>query len=204
MKYMQNGGYQNNPFMRLTLALTLVFLVGFVATNFLLYFERMDLTPASVVKYYNGAEEEFHPARSYQSMMEVTHMHLPMMALVLLLLTHLVIFAPFSRSSKIALILIPFLAGLFGEASSWLVRYIHPAFAWLKIFSFLALQASVLFLLASLALFLLHLTPVGKQDDNTNGASHDDRSQLPSHKEPRRQHLHNKERRRPVETLKRQ
>lgn len=155
MKYLQNGGYQNNPFMRLTLGLALVFLIGFVVTNFFLYFDRMGLTPQSVVSYYNGSEEEFRPARSYQSMLEVTHMHLPMMALVLLLLTHLVIFAPVSRGGKIALILIPFLSGLMGEASSWLVRFVHPQFAWLKIISFLTLQASLIVLLGLLALFLM-------------------------------------------------
>ncbi len=186
MKYMQNGGYQNNPFMRLTLALTLVFLVGFVVTNFLLYFERMDLTPASVVKYYNGAEEEFRPARSYQSMMEVTHMHLPMMALVLLLLTHLVIFAPFSGGSKIALIVIPFLAGLFGETSAWLVRYVHPAFAWLKILSFVALQTSLIVLLAALAMFLIR--PTQPLPTGNNGVSPvEDQAPMSLRKDSRRQ-----------------
>ena len=34
--------------------------------------------------------------RTYQSMIEITHMHLPMMAMVVLLLTHLPIFAPFA------------------------------------------------------------------------------------------------------------
>jgi hypothetical protein len=154
MKYLQNGGYQNNPFMRLTLSLALVFLAGFVVTNFFLYFDHMGLTPESVVRYYNGSEEEFRPPRSAQSMLEVTHMHLPMMALVLLLLTHLVIFAPFSRSGKIALIVIPFLSGLFSEASSWLVRFVHPDFAWLKVASFLLLQGSLIVLIGSLAAFL--------------------------------------------------
>ena len=33
MKYMQEGGFQHNPLMRLTLGLTLVLLVGFWATT---------------------------------------------------------------------------------------------------------------------------------------------------------------------------
>lgn len=155
MKYMQNGGFHKNPFMRLTLWLTLLFLAGFVATNFLLYFDKMDLTPGSVVTYYNGSEEEFRPARSYQSMLEVTHGHTVMMAFVLLMLTHLVIFAPYSKTVKVTLILTTFLSGLLQEASGWLVRYASPDFAWLKVVSFVVLQASLLFLLASLALFLV-------------------------------------------------
>jgi hypothetical protein len=143
---MAGGGFQNNPFMRMTLWLTTVFLAGFVVTNFMLYFAKMDLTPSSVISYYNGSEEEFRPARSYQSMLEVTHGHLPMMALVLLLLTHLVIFAPYSRGGKTVFILTAFLSGL--------VRFAHTDFAYLKIFSFCVLQASLLFLLTSLTIFL--------------------------------------------------
>lgn len=154
MRYMQTGGFQNNPFMRLTLALTLVLLVGFTATNFLLYFAKMDLSPSSVVSYYNGNEEEFRPARTYQSMLEVTHGHLAMMALVMLLLTHLVVFAPFRRSQKIALIVTAFASALLSEASGWLVRFVDPVFSWFKVVSFLTLQGSLLFLLTSLAAYL--------------------------------------------------
>ena len=168
MKYLQNGGYQNNPLMRLTLTLTLLFLAGFVVTNFLLYFSKMDLSPASVVSYYRGSETEFRPPRSFQSLLEVTHVHLPMMALVILMLTHLVIFAPFSKAGKVTFILIPFLSGLFNEGSSWLVRYVDEGFAWLKIISFLGLQSSLLFLLTSLGLYLW------RWDSNTNGESKSD------------------------------
>lgn len=155
MRYMQNGGFQNNPYMRLTLALTLVLLIGFTTTNFFLYFARMDLSASSVISYYNGNEEQFHPPRSYQSMLEVTHSHLAMMAVVMLLLTHLVIFAPYSRTAKIAFIATAFLSALFSEGAGWLVRFVDPSFAWLKVASFLTLQGSLVFLLISLGVFLL-------------------------------------------------
>jgi len=154
MRYMQTGGFQNNSFMRLTLGLTLALLLAFTATNFMLYFAKMDLSPSSVVSYYNGNEDEFRPARTYQSMLEITHGHLAMMALVILLLTHLVVFAPFRRSQKIALIVTAFASALLSEASGWLVRFTDPGFAWLKVASFLMLQGSLLFLLGTLAVFL--------------------------------------------------
>ncbi len=154
MQYMTNGGFQHNPFMRLTLWMTFLLLSAFVLTNFFLYFARMDLTPASVVSYYNGSEEDFRPARTYQSMLEVTHGHLAIMAVVLLLLTHLVIFAPFSRGARIMFINATFLSAFFNEASGWLVRFVEPGFAPLKVVSFLVLQGSLTFLLASLAVFL--------------------------------------------------
>ncbi|MEX0601982.1 MAG: hypothetical protein WD295_01490, partial [Bacteroidota bacterium] len=155
MRYMQNGGFQNNPFMRLTLWLTLLLLTGFVVTNFFLYFARMDVHPASVVAYYNGSEEDFRPARTYQSMLEVTHAHLAMMAVILLLLTHLVIFAPYSRRIRITFISVAFLSGFFNEASAWLVRFVDPGFAILKVVSFSTLQVSLIFLVGSLGIFLL-------------------------------------------------
>ena len=154
MKYMQNGGFQYSPLMRLTLGLTILLLACFVVTNFALYFAKMNLAPISVASYYNGSEEEFRPARTFQSMLEVTHSHLPMMALILLLLTHLLIFAPFSKVVKIWFIVIAFISGLFNEASGWLIRFVDPAFAWLKVISFITLQASLIILLLSLGVFL--------------------------------------------------
>jgi len=154
MRYMQSGGFQNNPVMRLTLGLTVVLLLGFTVTNFFLYFARMDLTPASVVSYYAGNDETFQPARSYQSMLEVTHGHLAMMALVMLLLTHLVAFAPIRRPMKIGIIFTAFGSALLSEGAGWLVRFVHPDFAWLKVTGFVTLQGSLLFLLGVLGVFL--------------------------------------------------
>lgn len=151
---MQNGGFQHHPLMRLTLGLTLLLLAGFVLSNFALYFSKMNLDPASVVQYYNGSEEDFRPARTYQSMLEVTHGHLAMMAVVILLLTHLVIFAPMSRKMKIGFIVFAFSAALLSEGSGWLVRFVSPGFAWLKVASFLALQFALIGLLGALGLFL--------------------------------------------------
>lgn len=155
MKYLQTGGFQGHPLMRLTLLWTLVFVSGLWATNAFLYFSRMGLTPSSVERYYLGAEEEYSQPRSRESMLETTHAHLPMMAMVLLLLTHLMIFSPYSDRFKKIFIGASFLSALLGEASGWLVRFIDPAFAWLKILSFLSLQGCLGFLILGLGSFLL-------------------------------------------------
>ncbi len=141
--------------MRLTLLWTLLFFTGLWITNFALYFDRMGLDPASVVLYYNGSEELFRAPRSMASMLEVTHVHLPIMGIVVLMLTHLLIFAPFSDKAKFSFICSAFLAALFNEASGWLVRFVDPGFAVLKVASFLAFQAILAFLLGTLAVFLL-------------------------------------------------
>lgn len=150
MKYLQNGGFQNNPHMRLTLGLALLLLAGFWITNAALWFAHMDLTPASIVRYYRGDEAAFMAPRSAESLLEVTHMHLPMFAMVLLLLTHLVIFAPLSSRLKTMLIVGSFGSALVMEGGSWLVRFVDPGFAWLKLAAFLVFQI----LLAALILFL--------------------------------------------------
>jgi hypothetical protein len=152
---MQEGGFQNNPLMRLTLALTLVLLTAFWLTNVGIYFSRMTLRPSSVVSYYNGSEQDFRAPRSAESMLETTHMHLPMMGMVLLFLTHLLIFVPMTRGAKVSIIATAFVSALFEETAGWLVRFVSPAFAPLKVAGFVGLQAALLVLIVSLASFLL-------------------------------------------------
>lgn len=155
MKYMQNGGFQNHPLMRLTLYWTLAFLTLFWLTTFYFYFSKMGLSPQSVVDYYRGSEGLFTAPRSAQSMLETTHMHLPMMALVLLMLTHLLIFAPMSNGAKIAFISLTFGSALLLEGAGWLVRFVHPGFALLKIASFLVMQGMIAYLLLALGSYLI-------------------------------------------------
>ena len=154
MKYLQDGSHNNQPLMRLSLGLTLVLLLAFWATNFAMYFSRMGLDPASVVAYYNGSEADFTPPRSAASMLETTHMHLPMMGLVLLLLTHLLIFVPLKAGWKRSLIAGVFTCAILSEGGGWLVRFVSPSLAVVKIAGFVGLQASLAFLLGSLAVSL--------------------------------------------------
>lgn len=155
MKYLQNGGFQNHTLMKLTLAFTLLFLTAFWISNFAIYFAKMDLTPASVRDYYLGSENDFRMPRTYQSMLEVTHAHLPMMAMVVLLLTHLMIFAPYTFKAKVTFISASFSLGLLNELSGWLVRFVGSHFAILKVIAFVGFQGMLGFLLSGLAIFLL-------------------------------------------------
>ena len=154
MKYLQSGGFRSQPLMRLTLGLALLLLAGFWATNLALYFEHMSLDPASVAAYYRGNATEFMPPRSAESMLEVTHMHLPMFALVLLLLTHLLIFAPLRNGAKAAFIVIAFASSLLFEAAGWMTRFWGPGFAALKVASFAVFQLALGVLILGLGAFL--------------------------------------------------
>lgn len=154
MKYMNEGGFQNNPLMRLTLGLTVLFLSAFWISSWGMYFQRMSLHPASVVEHYNGNEENFRAPLTMGTMIETTHMHMPMMGMVLLFLTHLLIFIPLTKPIKIGFIVATFISALLDEGAGWLVRFVDPLFAPLKVIGFLGLQAAIGFLLITLALYL--------------------------------------------------
>lgn len=154
MKYLERGGYQAQPLMRLTLGLAIGLLSLFWVTNLALFVSRLGFTPASVAAYYLGSEADFRAPRTAGAMLEVTHAHLPMMALVMLLLTHLLIFAPYSRRTRILIIVGAFLSAALDEGAGWLVRFVHPGFAIVKLAAFVSLQGILAFLLVGLALFL--------------------------------------------------
>ena len=71
--------------------------------------------------------------------------------LVLLLLTHLLIFAPLRGGWKKGLMIAVFAFAIMSEGGGWLVRFVSPSLAVVKIVGFVGLQASLAFLLASLA-----------------------------------------------------
>lgn len=154
MKYMERGGFQSQGLMRLTLGLSIGLLSLFWLTNFALFISRLGFTPSSVAAYYLGSEANYRPPRTAGSMLEVTHAHLPMMALVMLLLTHLLIFAPYSKRTRVLLIVGAFVSAALEEGAGWLVRFVHPGFAVVKIAAFVSLQGILAFLLVALALFL--------------------------------------------------
>src|SRR5262249_44315124 len=97
MKYMERGGFESQGLIGAAPGWTLVLLSGVWIPNLVLFATRLGFTPASIAAYYRGSEAEFRPPRTAGAMLEVTHSHLPMMALVVLLLTHLMIFSSYSR-----------------------------------------------------------------------------------------------------------
>lgn len=150
MKHMESGEFRGQPLMRLTLAGALVFLCGLWLSSGWMYFRRMDLGPESVRRYYLGAPEEFAAPRSLDAMLETTHVHLPIIGLTVLFVTHLLLFTPWSFRAKLVLIVATFGAALLNEGAGWLVRFISPGLAWLKVLGFLSFQATLGFALAAL------------------------------------------------------
>ena len=143
MRFVITGEWSRNRLLQTIVTLYSVYVAGLWLTNALLYFEKMSLTPSSVVAYYLGNEEAFLSPRSYQGMLEVAHFHLFAMGMLLLVLTHLMLFVSLKNTTKAWLIVLPFVAALLDEGGGWLVRFGHPGFAWVKIAGFLLLQGSL-------------------------------------------------------------
>jgi hypothetical protein len=143
LRFYVTGEWAQNRLLQTIVVLYAVYVAALWVTNTLLYFAKMGLSYGSVIAYYLGSEERFLSARSYQGLLEVSHFHLFAMGLLLLVLTHLMLFVPLASRVRLALIVVPFLSGLLNEGSGWLVRYVHPAFAYAKIGGFLLLQGSL-------------------------------------------------------------
>lgn len=138
-------------------ALILMFL-GYVAllliSNGMLYFHKMDLTADSVISYYLGSEQDYTQPKSYQSMLEVSHFHVFAMGMLILTLTHLMLMTDLPVLLKIWLSGLVYISAIADEVAGWLVRFVHPAFAYFKIASFVMLELSLaaLLLLVSISL----------------------------------------------------
>lgn len=165
MKYMESGEFKNQFLMKLTITFSLFFLLLLWATNFILFFSKMGVTKKAVVDYYLGSAEEFSSPRSFAAMVEVTHFHLPIMAIVILFITHLLIFVSFNKKVKIFFISAAFIFALFNEFSGYLVRFINPNFAYLKIFSFIGFQI-IIFLLITILICFLWVNLMFKKNNN--------------------------------------
>jgi len=143
VRFVITGEWHRNRLLQTIVVLYAVYVAGLWLTNALLYFNKMTLAPSSVVEYYLGAEERFLQPRTYQGLLEVSHFHLFSMGMLLLVLTHLMLFVPLRNGVKAWLIVLPFASALIDEGAGWLVRFVSPHFAAVKVAGFLMLQASL-------------------------------------------------------------
>jgi len=164
MRFFATGEQNRQLLMNSLILMFLGYIFLLWISNGLMYFHKMDLTPASVVSYYLGSEEDFTQPKSYQSLLEVSHFHLFAMGMLVLTLTHLMIMTQLSTLVKVWLSALIYLSAIANEAAGWLIRYAHPDFAYFKIASFILLELSlaVLILLVTLSLFYARRKMQGK------------------------------------------
>jgi len=170
LRFVVTGEWDRNRLLQVIVVLYCFFVGLLWVTNWMLYFDAMDFTTASVVDHYLGNEEEFRSPRTYRGMVELAHFHLFAMGMLMMVLTHLALFVPVGSGLKIALIVVPFVSAFLSEGAGWLVRWGGASFAWTKIAGILLLQGS----LAALVIIAVWSVFVGKQGENYGAGDGDE------------------------------
>lgn len=153
MKFFISQDIRKNDLLKLVVLLTTVFFVFLWVTNLLLFL-KVGLSYESVVEYYRGSEETFRPPRSYMGLLEEAHFHFFSMAVLLVTLNHLFLFTKRGNGEKLLVVASSYGSAFLDIAGGWLVRYAAAEFAYLKIASFVVLQASLLYLMAVVTFYL--------------------------------------------------
>ncbi len=159
MRFVISGEWTKNSLLRLIMLFFLLYISLFWVTNLLLFFHKMSLSAQAISEYYLGSEQRYLQPRSYQGLLEVSHFHLFAMGILILTLTHLLLFAQLSYRLKANLILCTFSSAFLDELAGWLIRFVHPGFAYLKIAAFVGLQLSMLAVIVLVLVALLKRQP---------------------------------------------
>lgn len=117
----------------------LLTLVGFL-TVAAFQLKHVGPTPADIAVYYRGGERggTMTFAKSFRELVEVTHFHAFVMAIVYLILAHLLIATRAPEAVKRVAIGAGFV-GLVGDlVGAWLIRYVAAGFAYLQVGFWLA------------------------------------------------------------------
>lgn len=153
MRFFISSDIRKNDLLKLIILFTVIFFVFLWITNILLYL-KVGMSYESVVEYYRGSETSFRPPRSYLGLLEEAHFHFFSIAIILVTLNHLILFTGIRSLYKLLLIVVSYLSAFLDIISGWLVRFVSPEFAYLKISSFLVFQASLLILLIIVTMYL--------------------------------------------------
>jgi hypothetical protein len=101
---------------------------------------RIGLTPYAVTMYYRGGErgDVMTFPKPFGQLLEVSHAHAFVMAIVFLVLAHLFVSTSTSATFKTIVLAVTF-AGLVGDlVGPWLVRYVASGWSWLVLASWIA------------------------------------------------------------------
>jgi hypothetical protein len=153
LRFFISSDITKNSLLKLIIVFTVLFFVFLWITNLLLYLQ-IGFGYESVVEYYRGSEENFRQPRSYLGMLEEAHFHFFSMAIILVTLNHLILFTNIASFWKLALIVGSFASALGDIAGGWLIRYVSPDFAYMKIASVIVLQISLAALMVIVIWFL--------------------------------------------------
>lgn len=144
MRFTVTGEQRKTAVLRTVIYLFLAYIFVHGFSNGAMYFNDMGRSYNAVVHDYLGNPAEFRQPRSDEGMLEVAHLHLFAMGILVLTLIPFMRFASLSDRAKQWGIWTPFLFAIGNEGAGWLVRFVAPEFAWLKIATVLGLELSLL------------------------------------------------------------
>ncbi len=155
MRFFVTGEQNRQMMLNALILMFLGYIVLLWISNGMMYFHKMALTTDSVIAYYLGSEQEFTQPRSYQSLLEVSHFHVFAMGMLILTLTHLMLMTDLPTRLKIWVSGLVYLSAIADELAGWLVRFVHPLFAYFKITAFLMLEFSLALLIFTVGVSLI-------------------------------------------------
>lgn len=149
MRFFISPDIRKNQLLRQVVLWSLVYAFVFWVSDWPFY-AKIGFSYPAIVEYYRGSEAAFRAPKSFFGLLEETHFHAFAMMVFLMTLNHLLLFTGAPRWVKAGAIHVSFGSALADMASGWLIRFVHPGFALLKMGSFLALQGSLLVILVVL------------------------------------------------------
>jgi hypothetical protein len=121
-------------------------LIG-VVTNLVFGLTKTGLTSGAIVDYYRGNPDHLQFEKTFQELLEVTHAHAFMMPVILLILGHLFFLTDWPAQAKRLVAGVAITTLVLDLLTPWAVRYVHPAWAHVKLVSGYGLGASLLCLI---------------------------------------------------------
>lgn len=143
MRFFISPDIRRNRLLRQIVLWSLVYAFVFWVSDWPFYV-KIGFSQRTIVEYYRGSEEAFRAPKSFFSLLEETHFHAFAMMVFLMTLNHLLLFTAAPRWVKVGLVHGSFGSALADMASGWLIRFVHPGFALLKMVAFLTLQVTLL------------------------------------------------------------
>jgi hypothetical protein len=107
----------------------LIFLIVGFSTIGGFEFNRIGFHPQAITEHYLGSSGEgMSFPRSFQSLLETTHFHSFIMAIIYLTLAHLFVATDLSSCAKKTVIVVGFLSTFLDLVLPWLIRYVSSGF----------------------------------------------------------------------------
>ena len=129
----------------------LLFSILLLGSSFMLFEEKIGLSVASVLEYYQGNEEKFIMAKSNAGVLKVILPHIFAFGLFIMVVQHFLLFTGYKKSKQfLVLIYASFTVALLELVSPFFILQGFEVFAYVKLISFGLLEFLLLYTFALL------------------------------------------------------